>query len=102
MSHFGDSKPFAPNGTQEWSIKKLNEMRDEFIHFLPKSWTIELSGMPSIVEDCLNIIDFLVNESGNIDLPHNESDFQINVSTLVEKIRLQMQDIKVALSKEAS
>ena len=38
----------------------------KFIHFIPKGWSIELSGMPQICIDCLDIIDFLGWHSGDI------------------------------------
>lgn len=47
---------FKPKGTQGSSIKKLNRFRNEFIHFMPKGWSIEMSGMPSICKDCLDVI----------------------------------------------
>lgn len=54
---------FAPHGTQGGSIKKLNHFRNEFIHFMPKGWSIELSGMPRICLDCLDIIEELDTNS---------------------------------------
>jgi hypothetical protein len=47
---------FAPKGQQGKSIKRLNGFRNEFVHFVPKGWSIELSGMPNICLDCLDII----------------------------------------------
>jgi len=67
MLQYGQSKKFTPKGQQGWSIKKLNALRNEFIHFTPKGWSLEVSGLPSICEDLLSIIDFLANSSGNID-----------------------------------
>jgi hypothetical protein len=66
MIQFGYSKKFAPQGSQGWSIKKLNQLRNEFIHFIPKGWSLELSGMPQICVDCLDIISFLGWDSGNV------------------------------------
>ena len=34
---------------QIWAFNKLPELRDEFTHFKPKGWSIEISGFPSIV-----------------------------------------------------
>ena len=47
---------FKPKGQQGSSIKKLNMFRNQFIHFMPMGWSIEMSGMPSICIDCLDII----------------------------------------------
>jgi hypothetical protein len=61
-----DSKKYIPKGKEGWSIRKLNELRNDFIHFTPKSLSLEVSGLPKISKDILSIIDFLVNTSGNI------------------------------------
>ncbi|MET0330243.1 MAG: hypothetical protein ABW154_02325 [Dyella sp.] len=47
---------FKPNGTQGRSIRKINDFRNEFIHFIPKGWSIEISGMPAICLDCLEVV----------------------------------------------
>ena len=54
---------FSPNGQQTASVKKLNYFRNEFIHFMPKGWSIEVSGMPKLCADCLSIIKKLSEES---------------------------------------
>lgn len=61
-----NSRKFSPSGTQGWSIKKLNSLRNEFVHFLPRSWSLEVSGMPQICLDCLDLVEFLGWQSGNI------------------------------------
>lgn len=52
---------FTPSGQEGKSIKRLNNYRNEFIHFIPKGWSIEMSGMPDICKDCLNIIKKLID-----------------------------------------
>jgi hypothetical protein len=52
---------FVPKGQQGKSIKRLNFFRNEFVHFMPKGWAIEMSGMPAICLDCLLIIQELNN-----------------------------------------
>jgi hypothetical protein len=66
MNNYFGSKPFIPNQVQDSSIKKLHELRNKFIHFIPKGWSLEVSGLPDIITRCIEIIDYLVNESGNI------------------------------------
>lgn len=66
MLMYGHSQIFVPQGSQGRSIKKINKFRNEFIHFIPKGWSIELSGMPRICTDCLSIIEFLGWDSGNV------------------------------------
>jgi hypothetical protein len=55
---------FKPTGTQGYSMKKLNEVRDDFIHFTPKGWSLELNGAPQLAIDCLEVAAFLVSNSG--------------------------------------
>jgi hypothetical protein len=50
---------FVPTGQQGSSIKRLNWFRNEFVHFMPKGWSIEMSGMPGICIDCLKIMKSL-------------------------------------------
>ena len=70
MRFYVHSKPFKPSGTQGKNVKKLNQLRNEFVHFLPKGWSLEITGLPIISLDCLRIIEFLGWECGNI-LWHN-------------------------------
>lgn len=50
---------FTPTGQQGSSIKRLNYFRNEFVHFMPKGWSIEMSGMPNICLDNLHIMKSL-------------------------------------------
>ena len=44
-------------------MKNLNFIRNEFVHFTPKGWSLELSGAPRIAIDCLDVAEFLVKRS---------------------------------------
>jgi hypothetical protein len=66
MQLYSNSKIFKPNNTQNFSVKKLNSLRNEFIHFVPANWSLGIGGLPQIVKDCINIISFLAFESGNV------------------------------------
>lgn len=60
------SKHLQLNDEQKYSIKKISEeFRNNFVHYIPKSWRIEVSGMPAIVKDCLEVIGFLALDTGN-------------------------------------
>jgi len=48
---------FKPSGQEGSSIKKLNMLRNEFIHFMPKGWSIATCLMMEVFVDCLNIIN---------------------------------------------
>lgn len=66
MIQYIHSQKFVPRGQQGANIKKLNSFRNDFIHFVPKGWSIEVTGFPKICEDVISIIDFLVTRSGNV------------------------------------
>ena len=63
------SKKFTPEGTQGKSIKDLNRLRNQFVHFTPCTFALILNGLPEMTIDCLKIAWFLAHDSGNIDWP---------------------------------
>lgn len=85
MMIYGISKVFMPTGTQTDSVRRLNRLRNDFTHFLPKGWSLEVSGLPRVVNDCLAIISFLALESRNI-LWHEEA-FEAKTKALIEQIQ---------------
>ena len=62
----GGNRRFVPQGTQGRSIRKLNRIRNDFIHFTPKGWSLELAGLPQISLDALAVVSFLGWETTNI------------------------------------
>ncbi|MBN8453249.1 hypothetical protein [Accumulibacter sp.] len=66
MLFFVHSKKVIPSRTLGRSVKKLNSLRNDFVHFLPRSWSLEVSGLPEICLDCLALVEFLAWECGNI------------------------------------
>lgn len=60
------SKKYEPDPTHDYSVNKLNEFRNAFIHFLPSRWLLNVTGLPRICRDCLDVIEFLAWESGNM------------------------------------
>ncbi|MGH7890330.1 MAG: hypothetical protein ACRENF_07235, partial [Thermodesulfobacteriota bacterium] len=63
------SKPLQLSDTQKESIRWLkDEFRNEFEHFSPKGWSIELHGMPQIIIDVLDLIRYLALETRNFHL----------------------------------
>jgi len=58
-------KPLKLTPQQNESVQKLSKLlRDEFVHYVPKNWSIEIHGFPQIVLDVLEIIEFLLINSG--------------------------------------
>ena len=66
MRFYVHSQSFSPSDTHDTSLKRLNCIRNDFIHFLPRSWALDVSGLPRIALDSLQLIDFLGWRSGNV------------------------------------
>jgi len=69
------NKRFTPGATHDSSFKKLNDFRNEFIHFTPKGWSLEVDGLPEICLDVISVIEFLSWQTENImwhELPFRE------------------------------
>lgn len=60
------SKPLALTKEQQDSIRRLSqEFRNNFEHYMPMSWSIEIHGFPRIAIDILDTIRFLALDTGN-------------------------------------
>ncbi len=66
MLIYGHSLKFQPTGTQDGSVKFLNRLRNQFVHFTPMVWALELEGLPAIFVDSLDIAEFLAWQSNNV------------------------------------
>jgi uncharacterized protein (DUF4415 family) len=49
----------ARQSKRDRSIKLLNDLRNKFVHFVPQGWSLELSGMPLIVDHACEVIEHL-------------------------------------------
>lgn len=73
---------FNPTEQQTHSVKKIHEFRKEFTHFMPQHWSIEVSGLTDLFEDCLDIIKLL----GDVNKPRWQDQKQYQqFSRLIEK-----------------
>lgn len=62
-----NARAFAPGEQHDRSVEWLHDARCEFLHFKPRtSWSVELGGLPRICLDALDVIDFLLWESGAV------------------------------------
>lgn len=87
MVTFVLSRPFKPTGTQNQSIKRLDDLWCECAHFLPRGWTLDTSGLRHVVEDCLDVMSFLAFDSGNVEW--GDAAIERQVRELIEGIRRQ-------------
>lgn len=61
--HVVGAGPFIPGSTHDESFSRLNEFRNEFIHFTPKGWSLQLAGLPRVCLDALDLVQFFGWES---------------------------------------
>jgi hypothetical protein len=66
MSFYVHSRALPQDADLDKNIELVLQLRNQFIHFTPQGWSLEVSGMPSICESVLCAISFLCWESGNI------------------------------------
>ncbi|MDL1955883.1 MAG: hypothetical protein LWW95_02340 [Candidatus Desulfofervidus auxilii] len=98
MLYYVHSKKFKATPDHDRAVEKLNELRNEFIHFVPRSWILELTGLPEICLRCLEIIEFLGWESGNI--VWYEEDQQRRAMSALKKAKKILTDIKQKYEEE--
>lgn len=85
MHPFVNSRTFQAEERHNSAVRQLNDkLRNEFMHFHPKGWSIQKAYMAEIVPPIIEIIDFLISRSGNIHL--DEEDVQ-QVTSDIERLR---------------
>lgn len=63
--------------------------RNSFVHFIPRTWMIELSGVRQLTGCIIDVIDRLVNETGNFPSYKNKAE---KVNEIVSHIRNRIRD----------
>ena len=87
MRQYTPSRTLSLTSDQKKSIEKMkNDIRNNFEHFIPKGWSIEISGMPKIVSDVVDVIEFLALSSGNC-LWDLDSNHEKRITDAIGKIR---------------
>jgi hypothetical protein len=81
LGQLGGNKRFVPLGQEGADIKRLNALRNEFIHFTPKSWSLQVDGLPRIALAVSRLIHFLGVETQNI-FWHSENARQALIESL--------------------
>jgi hypothetical protein len=66
MIQFVGSQHFIPRPTDDQCMECLDDLRNEFLHFVPSSRRFLLTRFPAVTEIGLHVISFLVHESNNI------------------------------------
>lgn len=64
MGTLHDGVPLGLSARQEDSIRRLKEtLRNNFEHYIPSGWSIEIHGLPRIAIDVLDVVRFLAVET---------------------------------------
>lgn len=77
--------------SQRASFHRLHKLRNDFAHFTPKGWSIELAGLPSIFLDIVEVIDNISADDWpfrNMEPPERE------------QLRNLLQDLKKSINEE--
>ena len=90
MGRYLDSKPIVLTDKEKESIIKLNSFRNDFEHFIPTSWSIEIDLLKNICSDIINIIERITQTFEFIYLPStillDKNDYLIKELKLIFKI----------------
>lgn len=85
MKMYVGSKFFRPKHNHYEAVEWINdELRNPFLHFIPRGWSIGIKGLKEIFRDCLEIIEFCLFQSGNVRL---EEDERQKFQDVLEKIK---------------
>lgn len=85
---------FTTNSTQDRSMKKLNDLRNRFIHFTPEGWSLELIALPQIICDCLEMCSSLIRVSGRFRIFVDYKDGELeNLISVVTKNCLELTEL---------
>lgn len=79
------SNPFNSNKDVTESMKMLNSLRNKFIHYVPEGWSLEVSGLPTIINHTLEIIRFFSLENNG--KYHYDEDEKKYISDLCNRIQ---------------
>lgn len=75
---------FSATAESDKDIKRLVEFRNDFMHFTPKGWSIQLAGLPRLLRNALAVVQHL-GWQGHI-IWYEETD-QTAAQESVERIR---------------
>jgi hypothetical protein len=57
---------FTPSANVGADVQWLNRCRNDFVHYRPRSWLIEVSGLPRIASNVLSVVAYLARDEQHI------------------------------------
>lgn len=89
MGNFVGAEPFRSLG-HDVSMKRLNKIRNRFIHFNVDGWSIEISGLHVVFREAVEVIEYSAN---SINFPwHRSDDFETR-RTMCDHLIEQIKDL---------
>lgn len=79
-------------------IKRIVSLRNDFMHFTPKGWSIQLAGLPRIFENALLVVEHL-DRNGHV-FWYEASD-QVAARASLERIRVLLGQLEAKYSSAA-
>jgi hypothetical protein len=61
-----DVQAVVPTAERDAAISLLDELRDEFLHFNVKGWSIDVAQIRESAPNCAQIASFLVSQPGSV------------------------------------
>lgn len=89
------SKSFSGSKEIDNAMKILNEFRNNFVHFIPCNWSLEISWLPVICKQVLLVLEFLILESGNVRFYENDEFEKAYLAELIKKIRSALERLEI-------
>jgi len=80
MKIYINSKVFVPRHSHCEAVEWINnELRNQFLHFIPQELSIGIEGIKEVFKNCLEIIEFCLFQSGNVLLNDKERELFENI-----------------------
>lgn len=93
MSGYVNARPFVADTKHEEAAARLNTiLRNNFAHFSPKGWSIEIPFIVEAVSPMLEVVEFLVLNSGRLFMDEQQRN---SVQSDIAQIQLFFNDCKV-------
>lgn len=92
-------KIFLASEEMDYYMKTLNEFRNNFIHYVPCNWSLGISTLPELSKSVLNVIEFIVLESGNVRFYLDDELEKANLRELISEIRKELEKLEIEYAK---
>ena len=93
------SRKFIAESSHDYSMQKLNELRNDYVHFRPKGWSIELAGLPTLVLKCVDVARFLAFDTSTI--IWHDSDLRLRAERAFGVVQAELHALELLYNKES-